>query len=176
MDRILPFFILTIFSVVVMLLFPTLHNYQKQDDLVAERVKIETTNLVDSIRTKGYISSEMLNEFERKIDVGNYIFKVDILHEKKMYVPVYEDPNNLNSYTGEYKIHYDNFYTKDILDYVYNTKEDYQLSADDFVKVTVQNKVKTKATILRDFLTFSIYDDTPEIYSEYGGMVLNETR
>lgn len=175
MHRPLALSISIIFAVVVMFLFTTQHNYEKQDELMAERVSTEATMLVDSIRTKGYISADMLHQFQSTIDNELYIFKVDIEHQKKMYVPVYTDVNNPSTYTGDYEIHYENFYTKDIYDYVEKNKV-YRLSADDFVKVTVQNMVKTKATMLKDFLTFSIHDNTPEIYKEYGGMVINETR
>lgn len=165
-----------IFAVVVMFLFPAQHTFQRQDEIVEEKVDLETTKLVDSIRTKGYISADMLNKFQSQIGLSNYMFKVDIVHEKKMYVPIYDDPNNLNTYKGDYEIHYENFYTKDIYDYIYKQKKNYQLSADDFITIKVQNKVKTNASFFKDFLTFSFTDDSPEIFVQYGGMILNETR
>ncbi|QPA61289.1 hypothetical protein [Lysinibacillus sphaericus] len=165
-----------IFAVIVMLLFPAQHTFQRQDELVEEKVELETTKLVDSIRTKGYISADMLNRFHSQIGLSNYLFKVEIIHEKKIYVPVYSDPNNPNTYTGDYEIHYENSYTKEINDYIYDKKKRYELSADDFITIRVQNMVRTNASILKDVLTFNFTDDTPEIFVQYGGMILNEAR
>lgn len=62
---------------------PVYQSYQKQDDLVYQNVKQAVTQFVDNVRTKGYITPKMYEDFQNEISVGTYLFRTDIVHEQK---------------------------------------------------------------------------------------------
>ena len=166
----------SIFAVVIMFFVPSYQMAQKQDDLAQQLVYTETVKFVDAVRTKGYLTADMLEEYQAKIEVGSYVFRMEMVHEKKMYTPVYRNPQDLASFTGEYLVQYDEFHTKQINDYLYSGSGDkrYKMSEGDFFTVKVENINKTQANILLDFFQGIAGGDSPTIVVPYGGLILNE--
>lgn len=167
----------SIFAIIIMFFVPSYQMAQKQDDLAHQLVYTETVKFVDAVRTKGYVTAEMLEEYQSKIEVGSYIYRIDMVHEKKMYTPIYTTPQDITSFTGEYEVQYDEFHTKQINDFLYNnpaTETRYKMSAGDFFNVEVKNLNKTQANILLDFFQGVTGGDTPTIVVPYGGLILNE--
>jgi hypothetical protein len=169
---------------VILLLYiaPLLHNFQQQDELSSMIVKNAVVKFVDSTRDKGFITPTMYNEFTSELAQTGYSFDVDIVHEQKVYIPIYSDPSDPSTFTGEYEVHYDNYYSPQILPVLFpeNSLEDdhkdrvYKLTTGDYFKVIVKNKNRSKATILQDFLTTGNTGNPVIINIPYGGMIHNE--
>lgn len=167
-----------ILGVLLMFYVPIYQSYQKQDDLIYQNVKQAVTQFVDNVRTKGYITPKMYEDFQNEISVGTYLFRTDITHKQKVYTPVYTDTN---TFTGEYTVDYDEYYWAQIEKFLFDKtnvipKEDrmYKLQQGDFFSVHVENMTKTKSTMLFDFLTGGAGGNDIVISVPYGGMVLNE--
>lgn len=170
---------ISIFAVIIMFLVPAYQIAAKQDDLAHQLVSTETTKFVDSVRTKGYVTAKMLADFKAKIEVGSYLFRLEMVHEKKIYTPIYTDPSDFTSFTGEYEIQYEEFHAQQINDYLYNggnpkKNVKYKMSEGDFFSVRVENMNKTQASILFDSFQGIPGGNNPVIVMPYGGMVLNE--
>lgn len=170
-----------ILAVLLLFFVPVYQNYQKQDDLAYQTAYQAVTNFVDNVRTKGYITPQMYEDFERDLSVGSILYRVDITHEKKIYTPVYTDPTNPASFTNKYVVDYDEYYWEQINPFLFDETSPipkkermYKLSAGDFFSVYVENKTKTKSTMLFDFLTGGLGGNDVVISIPYGGMVLNE--
>lgn len=178
----MPNIISKIFALILcaLLLFfvPVYQSYQKQDDLVYQVAKQAVTNFVDNVRTKGYITPQMYEDFQREMNIGTYLFRTEMVHEQKVYTPIYTDTN---IFTGQYKVDYDEYYWEQIEKFLFDetnliNKKDlmYKLQQGDFFSVHVENMTKTKSTMLFDFLTGGPGGNDIVISIPYGGMVLNE--
>ncbi|MCP1161199.1 hypothetical protein [Bacillus infantis] len=171
-----------ILAVLLLFFVPVYQSYQKQDDLAYQVAYQAVTNFVDNVRTKGYITPQMYEDFQRDLSVGSTIlYKTEIVHEKKVYSPVYTDPTDPSTFTNEYQVDYDEFYWDQISPFLFDEnsstpKKDrmYKLSAGDFFTVEIENMTKTKSTMLFDFLTGGLGGNDIVISIPYGGMVLNE--
>ncbi|MEK4488004.1 hypothetical protein MHH81_21070 [Psychrobacillus sp. FSL H8-0484] len=168
-----------ILAVLLLYYVPTYQSFHKQDDIVSQNVKQATTNFVDNVRMKGYITPQMYEDFQRELSVGTkYLFKTEIKHEQKVYTPVY---TNANVFTGEYTVDYDEYYWSQIEKLLFDEsssipKEDrmYKLQQGDFFSVHVENVTKSYSSMMYDFLTGGVGGDDIFISYPYGGMVLNE--
>lgn len=160
--------------------YATYQNYKREVDLAYINTSNTVTEFVDNVRLKGFITPSMYEDFVNKLHTGNQVlFTIEIEHEKKQYTPVYTDPSNQNSFTGEYQVQYTGVYWEQIKKVLFESnvpydKRIYKLENEDFFSVYVENKTKFKATMLFDFLTGSAGSDSPEIVFPYGGMVQNQ--
>ena len=173
--------IFAVFLAVLLLCFAVYQSYQRQEDIAYENAKQAVHDFVDNVRMKGFITPKMYEDFQSKLSIGDILYDIEIVHEKKVYTPVYTDPANPATFTNEYVVDYDEFYWKQISSFLYGEnlstpieERMYKLTAGDFFKVHVENKTKTKATMLFNFLTGSLGGNDVSISITYGGMVLNE--
>lgn len=173
--------ILVIYLFTLMVLYGVYHQYKLQDELVKQNAFQVVTNFVDNVRTKGYISPAMIEDFERDLQIGSYLFKTEFKHQKKVYTPVYTDPINPASFTGEYVVDMDEYYKKQIMDYLFeepnSTPKDerkYLMSVGDFFYVEVENMSRSNAMMLFDAFTNNTNSDGIFIVIPNGGMILNE--
>lgn len=170
-----------ILAALVMFGVPTYQNYKKQEDLTYLNTYNVVTNFVDSVRMKGYITPEMYKEFSLAIHAGtDVLFDIEMEHRQKVYNPVYTDPTDKSSFTGEYVVDYESYVETQINAILFESNripyEDrmYKLQEEDYFTVTVRNKTKFKSTMMLDFLTMSLGGNDEVIYFPYGGLVLNE--
>ncbi|MFD1736219.1 hypothetical protein ACFSCX_06530 [Bacillus salitolerans] len=171
-----------IIAVLLLYIVPSLFSYLNQDELSEKISYPAVTTFVDSVRNKGYVSPQMYNEFVDEINHGTYVYDVQLLHQSKVYNPVYTDPTNPLTFQGTYNVDYEEYYTKQILEVLFpnNTLPDddpsrlYKMHVGDFFKVVIKNKNRTNATVVKDFLTFGMTGDPTVIYIPYGGMIHNE--
>lgn len=170
-----------IMLVLVMIFVPIYQSYKNQDDLAQQVAYQAVTNFVDNVRTKGYISPQMIEDFETRLEIGTYLFKTEFTHEKKVYTPVYTDPTNPASFTGDYTVDFDDYHKSQIMPYLFNdlssvpkNERKYLMTAGDFFTVQVENITRTKSSMLFDFLTGGNSGDGVNILIPYGGLVLNE--
>lgn len=161
-----------------MVFIPVYQNYQRQDDLAYQVAYQAVTDFVDNVRTKGYISPQMVEDFETNLELGSYLYKTEFIHEKKAYTPVYSDSGD---WSGEYVVDYDEYYKSQIMPHLFNeshgkpkAERKYLLSEGDFFTVRVENMTRTKSSMLREFLIAGNSGDGVEIVIPYGGLVLNE--
>lgn len=90
--------------------------------------------------------------------------------------PVYDDPQNLETFLNEAKSHYEGIYHETIIQELslLETREGYHFHAGDFVKIKVYNRNQTLSMRLKEML---IGSELPEhtIYVQYGGVIKNES-
>ena len=169
------------FATFMMVYFVGYQNYKKLEDLAYIQVNTATVNFVDSVRQKGYISPKMYQEFEIAIHTGSEVlYEIEMEHYQKTYNPVYTNPADKNTFTGEYTVDYEGYYKDQIADVLFNNttlpidERQYKLQKDDLFSVTVTNKTKFKSTMMLNILTFGYAGEEKVIYFPYGGAVLNE--
>lgn len=164
-----------------MFYYPAYQTFEKEEDIAYLNTYQVVTEFVDNVRMKGYITPKMYEEFQQKLHIGDVLYDVEMVHKHKYYHPVYSDPSDPNTFTGEYVIEYDEYYWEQIKEQLFGDstvpyeERMYRLEEGDYFGVHVKNKTKFKSTMLLDFLTGNIGDDNSERVSvPYGGMVLNE--
>lgn len=165
----------------LLILYSIYQNYKIQDDLAYQNAYNTVTQFVDNVRTKGYITPKMYEDFQNELDIGNYHFDIEMEHKQKIYTPDYTDPKDTNSFTGEYVVDYDEYYKDQIENVLYRDTSKptdermYKMQQDDFFSVSVENQNKTNASMIFDFLTNNAGDAKGNsIDVSYGGMILNE--
>ncbi len=88
MDGILQKVVSVLIAVVILFILPVYIAYEKKDDIsYALALKI-TTDFVDNVNAKGYITSEMYSDFIKKLAVTQNSYDVYMEHTAKKYNPV----------------------------------------------------------------------------------------
>ncbi|MFJ8519398.1 hypothetical protein [Lysinibacillus xylanilyticus] len=172
----------SLIAIGVLLVAPTYQVLKKQEDIAYLNADQAVTNFVENVRMKGFITPKMVEDFQQQLQVGNVLYNVEMVHKHKIYTPVYSNTSDLNSYTGEYEVDYEDYYWTQIKDFLYGDNGNgdipsrvYKLEQGDYFQVYVENKTKFKSTMLFDYLTFNILSDNDVVISiPKGGMVLNE--
>lgn len=169
-----------ILATYILFLFPTYQIAKKEEDLAYINTAQHVTNFVDNVRMKGFITPEMYKDFEVGLHLGvDALYDIEMEHEQKKYVPVYDDPSDISTYQDRYEVHYETFAMAQIKKVLFDTsipEEDriYKLQNGDTFQVVVENKTRFKSTMLLNFMTGGIAGNDGVIYYPYGGMVLNE--
>jgi hypothetical protein len=184
--------IAVLIAVVLLFGYPLYQQAQRQDELTELVVHGAVTEFVDAVRTKGYITPQMYNEFNRKLGATGNQYDVQMEHMHKRYNPLYADPSNPNStFDNTFDIYFNGHYTEEIMNALFPTDEkttgryptigiNYSgikadpMSVGDFFTVKVKNINRTMATILRDFFTGGNTGSNTTLYIPYGGMIINE--
>lgn len=78
-------------SVIIFFLFPLYIAFEKKDDIsYALALKI-TSNFVDNVTSKGYITTSMYDKFISDLSITGNIYDVKIEHRAKKYNPVIQE-------------------------------------------------------------------------------------
>ncbi|TVX85615.1 hypothetical protein [Paenibacillus agilis] len=182
MSKYLTLIFATIVALGLLYIYPIFKNYDQMDQIAFNITQKATTEFVDAVRSKGYITPVMYEDFMEALDTTNNMYDIQMQHDEKKYNPKYGDPADPNSFQGDFDVYYDSFFTDEIMNVLFPDNEKdmndpsrrYVLRMYDYFAVTVKNTNTTNATLMRDFLTNSITPDPTRIYIPYGGMVLNE--
>ncbi|MGG0821696.1 hypothetical protein ABE099_02375 [Paenibacillus turicensis] len=184
--------IAVLIAVVLLFGYPLYQQAQRQDELTELVVHGAVTEFVDAVRTKGYITPQMYNEFNRKLGATGNQYDVQMEHMHKRYNPLYADPSNPSStFDNNFDIYFNGHYTEEIMNALFpsdkNSAGRYPtigtnysgikadpMSVGDFFTVKVKNINRTMATILRDFFTGGNTGSNTTLYIPYGGMIINE--
>lgn len=161
------------FVVAAILLFiaPAYRMYWLIDQAALRQVNIETQDFVNTIQHKGYISTEQYEGFVTALSKTGNVYDIKIKHTRKVYYPLKPgDPDYSPTHT--YTIVKDEYYTKQILDTLYESNMDYTLKKEDTITVTVTNKSRTGSMVFLKLLGGR--DETGILFSQYGGMIVNE--
>ncbi|MNC50108.1 hypothetical protein D3C75_993290 [compost metagenome] len=146
---------------------------------------------MDAVRTKGYITAQMYNDFNRKLGATGNQYDVQMEHMHKKYNPIYTDPSNVSTFQNTFEIYFNAHYTNEIMESLFpsntsaigrypvqstgvSTIKSDPMSVGDFFTVKVKNINRTMATILRDFFTGGNTGSNTTLYIPYGGMIINE--
>lgn len=88
MDGVLQKVFSVLIAVVILFILPVYVAYEKKDDIsYALALKI-TTDFVDNVNSKGYITSDMYNDYIKKLAVTQNSYDVYMEHTAKKYNPV----------------------------------------------------------------------------------------
>jgi len=166
-------------ALLLLYLVPAGEMARRQDDLSRLVVYQSVTKFVDSVRTKGYVTPTMYNDFQQELAATGNIYNVEMEHQHKKYHPEYNDSG---IFLNRYSIVYDAYYQEDIMNYLfpYSTvgKEDdsrrYRLTTGDLFQVSVRSLNRTPGMLIFDALTGSDSVGKAAIAFPYGGLVLNE--
>ncbi len=169
--------ILSIFlAMLLMMIFPIMNSFEKQDNLVRIAMLDELDFFVSKVKSSGYISKNDYELFSESLSNLGYPFEIKISHYKKIYVPVYEDPKDFSTFNGDVKVTEELFSNSDILDTIYPKNNDksskYFMNKGDYILVKVKSKCKSKYQKLRESLLNT--DEKTTFYSRLGGIIQNE--
>ncbi|MCG7409167.1 hypothetical protein MH117_17255 [Paenibacillus sp. ACRRX] len=169
-------------AVLLLYVYPASEASERQDDLSALVAHGAAVQFVDAVRSKGYITPTMYNEFERTLASTGNLYDVELEHLHKKYDPVYTNPTDPGTFQNEFEVHYDGFYSAEVKAILFpdntwdqrDSRRRYKLTAGDFFTVKVANRNRTQGTLIRDWLNGSNTGNAAVITANYGGMVLNE--
>ncbi len=169
-------------ALLLLYLVPAVEMARRQDDLSRLVVYQSVTKFVDSVRTKGYITPIMYNDFLQELAATGNIYNVEMEHHHKKYHPEYADPSDPGTFLGRYSVVYDAYYQEDLMGYLFpesnvdkqDERRQYRLAAGDHFQVSVRTLNRTPGLIMFDALTGSNSGGKAAIAFPYGGLVLNE--
>ncbi|WP_106767757.1 hypothetical protein [Paenibacillus faecalis] len=169
-------------AVLLLYMVPAAESARRQDDLSRIVVYQSVTKFVDSVRTKGYVSPQMYQDFTRELDATGNLYEITMEHQHKKYHPEYMDPADPQTFQNQFSVVYDAYYEDEILKQLFpdtglpldHDDRKYKLTAGDFFQVGVRSLNRTPSLVLFDALTGSNSGDRSAISFPYGGMVLNE--
>lgn len=76
-------------SVLILFILPLYITFEKMDDISYSLALKITSNFVDNVTAKGYLSEEMYNDFIRELSVTGNVYDIKMEHTAKKYNPVY---------------------------------------------------------------------------------------
>lgn len=169
-------------ALLLLYLVPAGEMARRQDDLSRLVVYQSVTKFVDSVRTKGYITPIMYNDFLQELAATGNIYNVEMEHHHKKYHPEYADPSDPGTFLNRYSVVYDAYYQEDVMGYLFpqsnvdkqDERRRYRLTAGDHFQVSVSTLNRTPGLIMFDALTGSNSGGKAAIAFPYGGLVLNE--
>lgn len=163
-------------ALVLMLIIPMMHGFETEDRFVKLNLLDELDFFLDRISQAGEISKNSYLEFKNSIDSLGYPFDIEIKHYKKIYVPVYDNPVDTNSFKGNIKRVEELYTNSEIIDTLFPKEEkigkSYIMNKGDFVVVTVKTDVKSKYQKLREML-FLIRTEH-NFFARLGSVIKNE--
>lgn len=175
-------------SVIIFFFLPMYMTFEKKDDISYALALKVTSNFVDNVCSKGYISRKMYDDFSSELGITDNTYEIALEHVAKRYVPViyiYDNNNtskllfklDYKSYESEYiefisngKFMYKNMdYTSVVLSY---DLEEEKITDKQIIEVldrTVNNN-DNKLVIYRDLDNYINlrYTDIPYITNMYG--------
>lgn len=141
-----------------------------QDNATQSYVASSVYEFIDKSRATGYISSSNYEEFVNHLDNTGLLYDITITH-MSLQTDYIAEPTGVECYT-----YYENFYTDEIVDILFNTTQHtslpytkYALKEGDYLKVEVSNITPTLTRNIIGYLTGSQNNGT--IFIAYGGYV-----
>lgn len=151
-------------SVVLLFFAPLLMMAQKQEMMMESYVFSKTAYLLEHIKSNGYLSKQMYEQYERQLSLTGFLYEIQMEHE---YATYYLDEK------GQYQKQYKKQYEEDMLEQIYSEEERYVMQRGDFFSVKVVSKSKGLAGKMKERLLL-LYQEEPAIFVELGGMIRDE--
>lgn len=170
-----------ILAVVLLYLFPAVQSAQREEDFRTLTAYNTLVRFADAVRNKGYLSQGMYNDFANELSAAGGDYRIDIELRHKKYHPEYGDPADASTFLDRFSIHYEAYYSHDILPLLFPEKPafggkeklTYKMQAGDYFIVTITNLSRTPMMIFNELLYGTTRTGGSEVLN-YGGMVLNE--
>ncbi len=164
-------------AVLLMIMFPILNSFEKEDDFTRIQILDELDYFVSKIKQSGSISRRDYELFSSSLNKLGYPFEIKMNHYKEIYVPVYDNPSDYTSFNGEIKRVEELFTDQEIKDCLYPRKSDergktYYMKKGDYITVSVKSKVKSKYQKIRE--TFLNTSNNTFFYAKLGGLIQHE--
>lgn len=80
--------VIVLVSVFLLFIFPVYMAYEKKDDISYALAMRYTQDLVDEVRSKGYISKYMYDDYRAKLKVTGNSYDIKLTHEYNRYDPI----------------------------------------------------------------------------------------
>ncbi len=80
--------IAVIISAFLLFIFPVYMAYEKKDDISYALAMRYTQDLVDNVRSKGYISKDMYEDYRAKLKLTGNSYDIEMTHEYNRYDPI----------------------------------------------------------------------------------------
>ena len=80
--------IVVIIAVFILFIFPVYMAYEKKDDISYALAMRYTQDLVDEVRSKGYITKYMYEDYRVKLKVTGNSYDIDMTHEYNRHDPI----------------------------------------------------------------------------------------
>ncbi|MDO4282024.1 MAG: LamG-like jellyroll fold domain-containing protein [Clostridia bacterium] len=99
-------------SVIIFFVLPVYMTFEKKDDIAYSLALKITTNFVEDVRAKGYMTLEMYDDYISKLAVTGNTYDVMMEHVSKKYYPViyaYDDDMKLVLKKFDYNLYKDQF-------------------------------------------------------------------
>lgn len=113
MERPIEHIIDILVAILVLFLFPIIYFGLKQDALVQTLVQTKTEEFVHEIRSNGYLSKQMYEDYIRELSATGLLYDITLEHSHYSYEPEYRFRSKEevieeqdNAYTGENKYTY----------------------------------------------------------------------
>lgn len=94
-------------SILILFILPLYITFEKMDDISYSLALKITSNFVDNVNAKGYLTEEMYNDYISRLSVTGMVYDIKMEHVAKKYNPayyVYDDNGNLIN-TVDYSIY-----------------------------------------------------------------------
>lgn len=105
MDDILLRVFSVIISVLILFILPLYITFEKIDDISYSLALKITSNFVDNVNAKGYLTQEMYDDFISRLSVTGMVYDVKMEHVAKKYSPVYYANINEKIDTFDYSMY-----------------------------------------------------------------------
>lgn len=174
-------------AVILVCVYPAFQSAQRQEDIRVLTAYNTTTRFVDSVRSKGYISPVMYEQFVAELGLDGSDYKIELEHRQKKYIPEYDDPADVTTFLGYYSIHDEAYYEQDILKVLFldadrspssshfmeGMARNYLMETGDFFTVKLTQLNKTPIDTFQQILFPGLTTGRKQAII-YGGMILNE--
>lgn len=175
----LRLFISVVLIIIGLVIYPTIRASDRTIDIAESVAEAATRDFVDSVRSKGYVDNVDYQIFIDTLSSTGVVFDVELEHYKKIYEPLYGDPLNFYTFTNQFEVIYDGYFTKDILDKLFPSSplppnspdRRYEMRTGDLFNVRIVSVGKLPGSNLKVLYGGEV--DKVIAYN-YGGMVRDE--
>lgn len=126
-------------AVLTMIIWPLLDMTAKFDTVSQNYAMSKVSRFIDASCNGGYINEDMMQVLTKQLSATGNAYTIEITHEHKVYMPVYEE----DMFSGETVIVYENTYEDEILEEIYNGDGEYTMSEGDYLSVVVKSSSRT---------------------------------
>ena len=162
----------SIVAVILFTLVPAYRTYWIIDQQVYKYVNLETQELANNMRHKGYIDMEMYEGFVGDLSKTQNVYDISIIHTKKTYYPLLStDPGY--SANHMFTVVEQKYPLSAIVDQMNSDANHmYKMSRGDNVYVEVVNRSKTGTMVFLQIVGGN--GESSLVSSKAGGMITNE--
>lgn len=164
----------SIFLVVIMMFFvPMGIQAEKEEMMIESFVLAKSAYLVEHIRSNGYLSKEMYEQYEKQLAQTGFLYEIHMEHQQMItnQEEMEEQIEDLDRQTVYYK---QVQYQDEILETILEKEELYKMKQGDFFFLSVTSKTKGLSEKIKGFFRIPSYS-SPAVYVSIGGRIRDET-